>query len=347
MHPLNDSHSLLAIIQSRYDLEPIYHVSPLTGGEWKTLWRLEGAQASYVVSISHPTTTVESIAYEHRLLRYLHAQLPQVPAPLLARNGSTYFIFFMVEQKRIISLFPLMPGTMAERDRARLPAARFLATFHRLGLTAPDQSARPGVPAWCKWDWCTAEWPLIEAALASTPQTTSVSGQRFWQATGEWARQISERRQQIIAERAYFQQWIADLAGADRPLTVGLLHDDYHRKNLLVEGERVTALLDWDGCHPDWLVLDVATAMWEFCLDQQAHTLVVKDAQTFLTAYAEAGGPVTTQEYDLIIPFIRCRRMIEILTALRGIVTGEGWDESPDYLVHNLISLENLRGIKL
>jgi hypothetical protein len=79
----------------------------LIGGEWKTLWRLDGASASYVVSLSHPTITVESIAYEHRLLHYLHAELSQVPAPLLARNGSSYFI----KQGQIINLFPWMPAS--------------------------------------------------------------------------------------------------------------------------------------------------------------------------------------------------------------------------------------------
>lgn len=329
---------LLETIQARYDLPPITQVSRLTGGEWKTLWRLDSMPASYVVSLSHPTATEASIAYEHRLLPYLQAQLSQIPAPLLARDGSSYF----VEQGRIVCLFPLMRGEMADGEQVRLPAGRFLAQFQQVGLGYPDRSARPGVPAWQTWDWCAAEWPLIEEALASTPTTTSVSGQRFWQATGEWGAQIVECRGQISAERAYFQQWIADLAGSAHALTRGLVHDDYHGNNLLVEGEQITALLDWDGCHPDWLLLDLSNAIWEFCHDDNTHRLVVMAAQAFLQAYAEAGGPVTAAEYKLIIPLIRCRRMIEILGSLHGIVTGGSWDESPDYLVHNLIALENL-----
>jgi hypothetical protein len=66
-----------------------------------------------------------------------------------------------------------------------------------------------------------------------------------------------------------------------------------------------------------------------------------------LQAYATASGPVGEQETDLLIPLIRCRRMIEIMSSLRGIVTGGAWDESPNYLVHNLLSLENLQGIRL
>jgi Ser/Thr protein kinase RdoA (MazF antagonist) len=114
----------------------------------------------------------------------------------------------------------------------------------------------------------------------------------------------------------------------------------------VADGE-VTALLDWDGCHPDWLLFDLSNGIWEFCHDDESHTLVVKDAEAFLQTYAACGGPITGGEFDLIIEFIRCRRMIEILTALRGIATGAAWDESPDYLVHNLLSLENLRGSRL
>lgn len=334
---------LVETIQARYGLEPITQVSPLSGGEWKTLWRLDGAQRTYVASISHPTTTVESIAYEHRLLHYLHAQLPPVPAPLLANDGSSYFL----DEGRIVSLFPLMPGSMADGEHVQLSAARFLATFHQVGQRFPDQSPRPGVPPWYAWDWCAAEWPLIEEALASPLTTTSRIGQRFWQAAGDWASQIRERKEQIQAERTHFQQWLAELAHVTPLLTSGLVHDDYHDNNLLVEGEQVTALLDWDGCHPDWLLLDLSNAVWEFCHDDEAHTLDTAAAQAFLQAYGQAGGPVTAQEVDLIIPLIRCRRMIEVIWSLRGMATGSAWDESPDYLVHNLIALENLQTIRL
>jgi hypothetical protein len=52
-------------------------------------------------------------------------------------------------------------------------------------------------------------------------------------------------------------------------------------------------------------------------------------SSAFINVYAAAAGPVTRAEFDLIIPAIRCRRLIEILTALRGIAMGEAWDESP------------------
>ena len=330
-------------LHTRYEIEPITAVAPLAGGEWKTLWRLDGAQAAYVVSLSHPTTTVASMAYEHRLLHYLHVHLPQVPTPLSARDGSSFF----VDQGRIACLFPWMPGEMAEGDNVHLLAARFLARFHQVSVCCPDLSPRPDVPAWREWDWHATAWPAIQVMLATTPETQDPIGRHFWDICGEWAAAIANRRQYIAHERSCFKRWIADLARSDRPLTTGLLHDDFHSGNLLMAEGEVTALLDWDGCHPDWLLFDLSNALWEFCSDDENHTLSMSDALAFLNVYAAAAGPVTTAEFDLIIPAIRCRRLIEILTALRGIATGEAWDESPDYLVHNLIALENLQTVRL
>ena len=114
-------HQLVERIQFRFALEPITAVVPLLGGEWKTLWRLDGAQGTYVLSLSHPTATEASVVYEHRLLHYLHAHLPQVPAPLLARDGSSY----LLDHGRIACLLPWMPGEMADGDGVHLVAARF------------------------------------------------------------------------------------------------------------------------------------------------------------------------------------------------------------------------------
>lgn len=335
--------NLFTTIQTRYDLGPLTGATRLSGGEWKTMWRVDGIQESYVVSLSHPTTSVESLAYEHRLLDYLHQQLPQVPAPLLARDGSSYFL----DQGRIVSLLPMMPGEPAEGGPAHLLAAHFLAEFHQVGMRYPDQSPRPDVPAWHAWDWCATTWPIIQQMLTTTPQTTDPTGQRFWQSCGEWAEQIADRRLQIAEARMQLQRWLANQVHGDVPLTSGLVHDDYHGDNLLIAGTTVTALLDWDGCHPDWLLWDVSNLLWEFCSDDENHTLDVTAAQACLDAYMQAGGPISAEEVTLVVPFIRCRRMIEVLTALRGIATGAAWDESPDYLVHNLLALEALRQVVL
>ncbi|MDQ3247938.1 MAG: phosphotransferase [Chloroflexota bacterium] len=331
---------LRAALQSHYQLDPSLPAHHLTGGEWKTLYRVGNA----VVSISHPSATVAGVAYEHRFLNYLHPLLPQVPVPIPARDGRTFFEY----QGRIVTLLPWMRGNHANREQARLPAAILLAHYHQAALNYPDRSPRPDVSAWWAWDWADQDWPQIRALLASQPGSPWPAAQRFWGMGGAWTQEICTRWSQIEAERANLQRWVAGLAASDRQLVVAPIHDDYHRKNLLVDDEGITALLDWDGCHPDWLLWDVATATWEFCLDKQAHTLVVPQAQAFLQAYTAANSLVSPATFDLIIPFMRARRMIEILSDLRVIVTDQPWpDGHTEYIVHNLIALDNLRSLLL
>ena len=335
---------LLPAMRTHYGLEPIGGLQPLSGGGGRKHFPLGTNQQTPWGCICPPPGTPESLAYEHRLVRYLQRHLPQAPAPLSALDGSTH----LVAANRLYSLLPLMPGAIADREAMRLPAAGLLAEFHQVGLAYPDRSPRPTVPAWQQWDWCEPNWPAILNMLASQPATEHVNAQRFWQAGPDWGAAIIARRQQIVEERANLQRWLGELAASGRPLSFGPIHDDYHRKNLLVKDGAITALLDWDGCHPDWLALDLAVAMWEFCLDKRAHSLRLSQAHHFLQTYLDAGGAVPRQEFDLLMPLLRFRRILEILTVLAGILSGEAWDAShAEYLLHNLQTLENLRSLQL
>lgn len=334
---------LVAEVMRRYGFSDIDQVDDLGGGEWKQLWRCTSNGEHYVISVSHPTTTEASLAYEHRLLRFLHAEVAQIPAPIVAQDGATYFR----AADAFVALLPWLPGRMAEEPEDAVAAMHFLAHFQQVAARYPTTDARPNVPAWQQWDWHAPTWPTIERMLEAQPQATDPVGRRFWQACGEWAPEIVARRRQISEERLYFQRWLQGLTHAKHPLQHGLIHDDYHGNNLLIDKGKITALLDWDGCHPDWMLFDLSNALWEFCSDDETHVIVSQDVQLFLGEYATAGGSVPEQEYGLIIPAIRCRRLIEILGSLHGIATGTAWDESPDYLVHNLHSLENLRGTTL
>lgn len=335
--------TLLDTLHKRYSLGVIERVQQLAGGEWKTLFRLDGSQPSVVVSICHRSATTESVQYEHRFVEYLSASLPQVPVPLRSNDGRSFF----VHDGRIVVLYPLMPGTMSDRTLARIPAAQLLAHYHQLALAYPDQAPRPGQTAWWAMDWHSNtawDWPALNELLKSTPATHSGPAQRFWDGGGHWAAEIAARSTQIAEERSAFQNWLAQLAASERKLLSAPIHDDYHDNNLLAEGERITALLDWDGCHPDWLILDLSVATWEFCKEKQHNTINIQHAQAFLQAYAAAGGPIATELFDLVVPFIRCRRMIEILSTLHGISTGEAWNEDhAEYMLHNLLALEELK----
>jgi len=111
----------------------------------------------------------------------------------------------------------------------------------------------------------------------------------------------------------------------------------------LVEDDRVSAVLDWEECHPDWLVAELGRALWEFCKAETGSMLHADRAEEFLHAYREAGGPVPERDFDLLVPLNRCVRLIEVLFALDEGRRGQPWDAA--YTLGNLRALEKLENL--
>src|SRR4029077_17620623 len=91
------------------------------------------------------------VAYEHALMHFMRRSVAQVPRPIPALDGSTYFLW----EGGVVSLFTFMPGSTADRERAvvRVEAARMLARIHQAALRYPDRSPRPGYPSLRDLDW--------------------------------------------------------------------------------------------------------------------------------------------------------------------------------------------------
>jgi homoserine kinase type II len=338
--------ALLASVRDRYGIGDAHAVTPLSGGEYKTMWRLDTARGPLVLGVRHPSTRLESMQYEHDLLRFMHSRIPQVPAPLVANDDTSYFTF----NNRVITLFEFIEGEASDsiNEAIRCNAAGMLACLHQAALEYPNRTARPGLPplreldwerntAWSKWHWPRVARLL--KLLADEPGT-----ERFLRG-GRATREIVARKSQIEAERRYFRDWTQNLAAANRNLSFAPIHGDYYRQNLLTQGDQISGIIDWDECRADWLCFELAFALWEFCgqeaFDQQQGVV-------FLHAYREAGGPVPHSEFDLIVPFMRCIRIMEVLSALDGIFEGGPWGPAEaEYHLNNLISLEKLRNLEV
>src|SRR6266849_4387597 len=100
---------LRSTLETRYHLGSLSSAKVLEGGYWNRVLRVEAEQGPFVLRISHPTTTAEGVAYEHALIHYIHRYVAQVPPPIRALDGSTYFLW----EDRMVSLFPFMPGQVA------------------------------------------------------------------------------------------------------------------------------------------------------------------------------------------------------------------------------------------
>lgn len=328
---------LLQTIEKQYSLA-ISATEPLSGGEYKEMHRLLTDRGVLVLAIRHHTTQPESMPFEHGLLQYLHRQIPQIAAPVPTLDGRT----FSWHNSRIVTLHPCLPGTTLEspNEAQRLTAARMLARIHLCGVAFPTQSARPGLPGLLDLDWESNfmwEWEPIQRLLHGDCPTAARA--RFLSA-GDAAQEILHRDAQIEVEFAHFRGWSGALARVRSQLTVAPIHGDYYARNLLAGGDEISGVVDWDECRLDCLVFELSRAVWEFCAND---TLNVNSALVFLEAYKREGSPLTDEEYRLIIPMMRCSRLMDFLSGIHGALNGERWsEEDAEYHLANLQALETL-----
>lgn len=336
------SPKLHSLLEEHYPIGSVQDICTLTGGEWNNVLRLNSDRGTFVLRISHPTTAPEAIAYEHKLMHFMSFHIPEVPSPIAAYDGSTY----LRHDSLLVTLFPLMPGRMLERENEVecISAAKMLAQLHKAGLKYPDFSSRLNNPPLRELDWSnnsTWRWAEVKNLLFNQTEeflkTVSDPDKR------SCTEQIFAKRTEIAQEREAFRDWVAALRASGRALVFAPIQGDYWCNNLLVKDGQVSAVVDWDECKTEWLVYELGRATWEFCQNRSQHTLDCQKAVRFLQAYQGAGGPVPSTEFDLLIPFMRCVRVIEVLFSLQ-----QAWNFGLDeHGLHNLLSLENLRDVEL
>ena len=273
---------LLGELERRYSLGPLGSAERLTGGSANDIFRLRSAAGTVVLRVKYPPVDPASIRWEHELLALLVKWMPEVPAPLAARDGTTFFR----HGRFAVSLLPDLPGSpaRAEDPRHAEEVARLLARAH--AVDAAGLAPRPRHPR-------LRDLPFPEAA--GLPPDLA-----------EWLPRLRELRDEAI-------RFVRDLADSGRALTTGVVHGDVFPGNVLVQDERATALLDWEEADVDWQAYDLAISAWFSArtgpeLDRSA-------LARFVAAYRAGGGPVPPAEDDLLVPFIRVKRILEVLRA--------------------------------
>lgn len=173
-------------------------------------------------------------------------------------------------------------------DRARpgrmsCAAARGLGRLHRAGqaLAIPG---RPRLRPLRELEWPAARVP---AELE------------------DWGATIAKARDWAIA-------YVSEIARS-RPLPTGIIHGDYFPGNVLIAGDGLVAIIDWEEAQADWLIWDLANAIGTFCSDDD--DLDPDACRAFVDAYRDAGGTVSRHDEELVIPLVRAKRILEVLRA--------------------------------
>jgi Ser/Thr protein kinase RdoA (MazF antagonist) len=289
---------LLDELERRYALGGVRSVEPLAGGYANDVFRVELATGTVVLRVKYPPIDPASIRWEHDLLALLAEGIPEIPAPLPARDGTTFFR----HGRFAVSLLRHLPGSPVEAGDARQAeeVARLLARVHSAdtaGLAPRPRHAR------------LRELPFPDAA--GLPAELA-----------EWLPRLRELRAEAV-------RFVRDLADSGRTLTTGVVHGDVFPGNVLVARGRASGLLDWEEADLDWQAYDLAIAAWFFA--RRGADLDRTALARFIAAYRAEGGTILPGEDELLVPFIRVKRVLEVLRAPTD--RHVDWDEQ----------LENLR----
>jgi Ser/Thr protein kinase RdoA (MazF antagonist) len=298
------SDEVAALLRDVYGFEEVAVGERLEGGYANDLRRALGDGVTYVLRIKHPPVDEDDIAWEHRLVRWLSERLPVVVAPVagdrVLRLGD-----------RVGWLIPFIDGAPAdpEREAHRRAAACGLGRLHQVGesmAVAPRPRLRP---------LAELEWPPAEVA----PELE------------EWAASVARARVWAIS----FVEGVA----CERALPVSVIHGDYFPGNVLVAGDELAGIVDWEEAQVDWVTWDLASAIGAFC--STGDELDLGASRRFLADYRAAGGTARACDDDLLVPLIRVKRILEVLRAPT--------DREPrwEHQRHNLRSLEPLASLRL
>jgi len=220
--------------------EPL-SILPITQGVNNLTRVIETPAGSYILRSYRADRALEQIKYELGVLEHLQATpLPfQVPVPIPTVAGE----LFAILSGAVVSLSPRLPGSPPPNDRleqvyaAGEALAELVQALDDLQVEITPQVA-PFPPSGDFEAWSGI--PIVPANLL---QELPI------------AREEQDQLLRIIEET----QTLAP--SLYRTLPQQIIHRDYDQSNILMEGNSVTGVLDFEFCGPDLRVLDLTYAL--------------------------------------------------------------------------------------
>ena len=107
----------------------------------------------------------------------------------------------------------------------------------------------------------------------------------------------------LVSEIEATEALIARIATLDPPLPTQLINADLHTDNVLVEGGRVTGVLDFEFAARDWRAMELVVGVSKYCGAKDPAPLLSE----YIAGYSEGGGSLTAMEIELIPELIILR----------------------------------------
>lgn len=156
------------------------------------------------------------------------------------------------------------------------------------------------------------------------------------------AQRLADSSADIPEVAAYYIEqtaYLKPLMGASLP--VGLIHGDVFTDNTIFQGDRLLALIDFEGACTEQLLYDVAITINGFCFRGQELDLEL--TQVFLQTY-EKGRRLTSEERELIPAYIQYTAHAMMAWHINSYLERPGKD--PKYLRRIRQLIERVQGVR-
>lgn len=228
---------------------------PLTSGTNNEVWRVETPGGAYVLRVYRNHGDLARLRFEHDVLLQLQAVgLPfAVPAPIATLDGETFARMAREEDgeggdggkggEALATLTALIPGEHPRREdlaQAEMAGeALGLLDAMLARITPPDPGASLSWRSYGDLEHCHPLVPDPRAALAALDVPPAL-------------------RSRLPARYDWLQERIPGLYAA---LPQQLAHEDCGPSNVLMQGTRVSGVLDFEFCARDLRVMDLTVAL--------------------------------------------------------------------------------------
>jgi homoserine kinase type II len=243
--PESSDDQLHAPLERTWALPASSRLSPLAQGTNNRMWRVETPDAAYVLRVYSNHADEARVRFEQKILRALGASgLPfDVPAPVATREDALYALVELDGDNRLAVLAPLLPGAHPRRDDlAQATAAGEALGLLDLALAALPLPDRVVATSWRSYGDLEQCHPLVPDPLGAIQ-----------------ALPIAEQMRDRLVAR--YRAVVARIPAAYASLPMQLCHEDYAPDNMLMEGARVTGVLDFEFCARDVRVMDLTVAL--------------------------------------------------------------------------------------
>lgn len=248
----------------------------------------------YVLRIYQNTADPDRVRYEHALLtRLQQAGLSfAVPAPLPTRSGSTLVPVLDGSGRQLAALFPLLPGRHpdgGDPGERRICGAALAELDQALsGISIP---ALPGILP--PFGQLAHIHPAVPDPLEMLKRVPLEPPQRA-------------RLTRIVEDVA------ATVPALYRALPQQIIHRDFDASNVLMEGDHVTGVLDFEFAGPDLRALDLARSLSLFTISPWSSPRGWRWVAAFADGYRER-VELRPDEVDELPDMIRLHRAMSLI----------------------------------